>query len=168
LIRIVTLDEFDPAVVKLLAKLLYQAFGVGTEQAGTEAAGTAEPLDAEKLLETLPKVAAYADDKVLFLTSRKLKPRALVSGEAPTYGLSRYNAQRVIVSAAQLKNLEEDISPLGRLAMQEIGHAFGLYHCLDARCAMYPQWTPEFADGDAVFCVFCRDQSDQKIRQLKS
>ena len=40
------------------------------------------------------KVQAFADDKVLFLTTRKLQPRKLVSGEAPTYGLSRYNHQR--------------------------------------------------------------------------
>jgi hypothetical protein len=55
-----------------------------------------------------------------------------------------------------------------RHAMQEVGHAFGLHHCLDPRCAMYPQWTPSYPAGDASFCTFCRDQSEQKIRQTKS
>ena len=120
------------------------------------------------MLETLPKVHAFTDDKVLFLTSRKLAARKLVSGEAPTYGLSQYNAQRAIVSSAHVKNLDENVATLARYAMQEIGHTFGLHHCLDPRCSMYPQWTPSYPEGDAIFCVFCRDQSEQKIRQTKS
>lgn len=170
MIRVVTLDEFEPAILKGLTKVLYTAFGVGAEHSGqtTVPAGSGDPLDGLQLLETLPKVQAFTDDKVLFLTSRKLLARKLVSGEAPTYGLSRYNSQRALVTSAHIKNLGENVPVLARYAMQEIGHAFGLHHCLDPRCSMYPQWTPSYPGGDAIFCVFCREQSEQKIRQTKS
>jgi predicted Zn-dependent protease len=170
LIRVVTLDEFDPAVLKQLCKTLYTAFAVGAEHSGSLAvpAGQLEPYDANKLIDTLPKVQAFADDKVLFLTTRKLAPRKLPSGEAPTYGLSRYNAQRAVVTSAHIKNLGENAATLARYALQELGHCYGLHHCLDPRCSMYPQWTPSFPEGDAIFCVFCREQSEAKIRQAKS
>ncbi len=170
MIRVVTLDEYEAPVLKQLTKTLYTAFGVGAEHSTSAVvpSGHAEPFDALKFLDTLPKVQAFTDDKVLFLTSRKLAPRKLVSGEAPTYGLSKYNAQRAIVSSAHIKNLAENVPVLARYAMQEIGHAFGLHHCLDPRCSMYPQWTPSFPEGDAIFCVFCREQSEHKIRQTKS
>lgn len=170
MIRIFTLDEFDPALLKQLSKSLYTAFGVGSEHSGQVAvpAGQTEPLDANKMLDSLPKVHALADDKVLFLTSRKLAPRKLLSGEAPTYGLARYNQQRAIVTTSGIKNVTENTKLLARYAMQEVGHTFGLHHCLDPRCAMYPQWTPSYLTGDSSFCTYCRDSSDAKIRTTKS
>lgn len=170
MIRIVTLDEFDPAVLKQLAKALYTAFGVGAEHSGAAEApaGLGEAADAHALLAALPRVAALADDKVLFLTLRKLAPRKLPSGEAPTHGVSSYGEQRAVLSAAGIKSLAENVPLLARYAMQEVGHAFGLHHCLDPRCAMYPQWTPSYVEGEASFCTFCREQSEQKIRQMKS
>ncbi len=170
MIRVVTLDEYEPQVLKELCKVLFTAFGVGSEHTGsvTVPHGQVEPYDANKLVDALPKVQAYADDKVLFLTTRKLAPRKLLSGEAPTFGLSRYNKQRALVTSAHIKNLGENVRLLARYSMQELGHTFGLHHCLDPRCAMYPQWTPSYPEGDATFCVFCRDTTDQKIRQTKS
>lgn len=170
MIRIVTLDEFDAPVLKELARILYTTFGVGAEHSGnvTVPHGQQEPYDANKLLDALPKVHAFSDDKVLFLTTRKLAPRKLPSGEAPTTGLSRYNGQRAVVTSAHVKALAENVRLLGRYAMQEIGHAYGLHHCLDARCAMYAQWTPSYLLGDAIFCTFCREQIEAKVRSLKS
>jgi predicted Zn-dependent protease len=170
MIRIATLDEYDAPVLKELERLLYQTFGVGAEHAGpvTLPHGQHEPYDANKLLDALPVVHAFQDDKVLFLTSRKLAPRKLPSGEAPTTGLSRYGGQRAVVTSAHIKNLADNVAQLARHAMQEIGHAYGLHHCLDPRCAMYPQWTPSYLQGDAIFCTFCREQTEAKIRSLKS
>lgn len=170
MIRVVTLDEFDPAIIKQLTKTLYQAFGVGAEHSGGVVVppGQQEPFDASKLLDVLPKVLAFADDKVLFLTMRKLAPRKLLTGEAPTYGLARYADQRCIVSTAHIKALIDNVPVLARQALQELGHCFGLHHCLDHRCSMYPPWTQDYQEGDAIFCVFCRDLSEQRIRQTKS
>ncbi len=170
MIRIFTLDEFDPALLKLLNKALYTAFGVGAEHSGNVTAphGQQEPYDANKLLDTLPRVTALADDKVLFLTSRKLAPRKLASGEAPTFGLSRYGQQRAVISTAPIKNVAENLKLLTRYAMQEVGHTYGLHHCLDPRCAMYPPWTPSYANGESIFCTYCRDSVDAKIRTTKS
>ena len=171
MIRIVTLDEYEAPILKALSKLLYTAFAVGAEHGGTVTVphGQVEPYDATKLLDTLPKVQAFADDKVLFLTTRKLSPRKLASGEAPTAGLSRYKGQKAIVTSSVIKTLNADsVKTLARYAMQEIGHAFGLHHCLDPRCAMYPSWTPSYPQGEASFCVFCRETSEAAIRMTKS
>lgn len=170
MIRVVTLDEFDPVVMKELKKVLYTAFGVGCEHLGpgTVPASMHEPFDAHKLLDSMPKVTAFADDKVLYLTSRKLAPRKLASGEAPTHGLAQYNGQRAVVSTASVKNVTDNVKTVARYALQELGHTFGLHHCLDPRCAMYAQWTPTYAGGEATFCVFCREQTEQKIRAAKS
>lgn len=170
MIRIFTLDEFEPPVLAHLSKSLYAAFGVGAEVSGQLSVPTnmSEPYEAHALLDSLPKVHALADDKILFVTSKKLATRKLVSGDAPTFGLSRYGFQRAIVSTASLKNLAENGKLFARFAMQEVGHTFGLHHCLDPRCAMYPQWTPSYLNGDSIFCTYCRDSADAKIRTTKS
>lgn len=170
MIRIVTLDEFEAPVLKELSRLLYQLFGVGAEVAPavTVPHGQQEPYDANKLLEALPKVDAFSDDKVLFLTRRKLASRRLPSGEAPTTGLARYDGQLAVVTSAHIKSLDDNVRLLTRYAMHEVGHTYGLHHCLDPRCAMYPQWTPSYPQGDASFCTYCRDQVEAKVRSLKS
>ncbi len=170
MIRVVTLDAFEPALLKQLTKTLYTAFGVGAElnPEVTVPAQLAEPFDAAKLLASLPKVMAFSDDKVLFVTKRKLAPRKVPSGEAPTFGLSEYGGQRCVVTTAHIKNLEDNVKLLSRFSLQEVGHCFGLHHCLDPRCSMYPPWTPSFVNGDSIFCTFCREQSETKIRSLKS
>ncbi|MFZ5468783.1 MAG: hypothetical protein ACOZIN_05035 [Myxococcota bacterium] len=171
MIRVVTLDSYDEKQLGKLCQVLYTAFGVGTEHSGqlSVPGGHSEPYDAHRLLEDAPAVRAYADDKVLYLTAKKLKERPLPSGTAPTYGVARYSKDKALVSTAGVKSLEEaGLKLVARHAMHQLGHLWELHHCLDPRCAMYPQWTPSFVQGDAAFCVFCREKSEQKIRLAKS
>jgi predicted Zn-dependent protease len=169
-IRVVTLDSFDEKQIAKLCQTLYTAFGVGTEHSGQKEvpAGMSEPLDAEKLLTEMKNIRAYEDDKVLFITSRKLKERELAGGKAPTPGFAQYNKSRAIISTHGFKDLETSFKPVARNALQQIGHLWGLHHCLDPRCSMYPPWTPSFSAGEATFCTFCRDKSEQKLRLAKS
>ena len=108
MIRLVTLDAYDPKVIDRLCKVLYTAFGVGCEHAGDMAlpAGQSEPFDAHALVEALPAPRAYADDKILYLTSRKLKPRSLISGDVPSSGFANQNGPRALVSSAGVKDPE--------------------------------------------------------------
>ena len=170
MIRVVTLDEFDPKQLGRFAQMLYQAFGVGSEHTGHAQVpeGMTEPLDAVKLLEILPKVRAYQDDKIVFLTHRRLAERDLPTGRAPTHGFAMQGREKALVSTYPKKNLEEGLKFAARHALHQVGHLWDLHHCLDPRCAMYPPWTPSFQNGDAVFCTFCRDKSEQKIRLAKS
>jgi predicted Zn-dependent protease len=170
MIRVATFDELEPKLVKDLCKVLYQAFAVGAEHSGIVSvpAGMSEPFDPHKLLEAAPKVSAFQDDKILYVTMKKLAPRKLQTGEVPTYGLAQYNGQRALVSLAHVKNPTENVKQAARYSLQELGHTWGLYHCLDPRCAMYPHWTPSYPAGDSQFCVFCRETSEQKIRLAKS
>jgi archaemetzincin len=171
MIRVATFDDYEPQQLKELCKILYQAFGVGCEHVGNVplTTGFHEPFDAHKLLEAAPKVMAFSDDKVLYLTARKLLARKLPNaGEAPTVGVAQYSGQRALITTAQVKNPSENAKAIARYAMQELGHTWGLHHCLDPRCAMYPQWTPSFPTGEASFCVFCREMSERTIRLAKS
>ncbi len=170
MIRVVTFDEFEPKMVQDLCKVLYTAFAVGSEHSGILPlpSGFNEPFDAGKLLDAAPLVRAFQDDKILYLTSRKLASRKLFTGEAPTFGISKYNSQRALLSTSSVKNVAENVKVVARYALQELGHCFGVHHCLDPRCSMYPHWTPSFPQGEAAFCVFCRDQIDQKVRAAKS
>jgi len=113
-------------------------------------------------------IRAYEDDKVLFITSRKLKERELPGGKAPTSGFAVYNKSRAIISTHGYKDLEASFKPVARNALQQIGHLWGLHHCLDPRCSMYPPWTPSFGAGEPTFCTFCREKSEQKLRLAKS
>ncbi len=170
MIRVVTLDSYEKKPIDKMCQMLYAAFGVGCEHSGEVSipAGFEEPFDAQKLIEALPAMGAFTDDKVLFLTSRKLKTRELLSGSAPTQGFALYTKGRAIVSTNGLKAMEETPKTVVRHAMQQLGHTWELHHCLDPRCAMYPYWTPSYVQGDAIFCNFCRDKSEQKIRLAKS
>ncbi|MGA9526370.1 MAG: hypothetical protein WBV82_33260 [Myxococcaceae bacterium] len=170
MIRVVTLDEFDPKQLGKFCQTLYTAFGVGAEHSGQVEipAGIGDPIDATKFLEQAPRVTAYQDDKVLFLTRRKLAERTFPTGKAPTQGFAWQGKDKAIVSTLPKKDLEEGLKFAARHAMHQVGHLWELHHCLDPRCAMYPPWTPSFQAAEPVFCTFCRDKSEQKIRLAKS
>lgn len=170
MIRVATFDEYEPPVLKQLCKVLFQAFAVGTEHVGMVSLppGLSEPLNPRELLAKAPAVQAYQDDKVLYVTASKLAPRKVGNIEVPTTGVSEYGHQRALISTAHIKNINDNVTLMARFALQEIGHTWGVHHCLDHRCAMYPPWTPSFLEGDATFCTFCREASEQKIRLAKS
>ena len=170
MIRLVTLDDYDPKQIEKLCRALYTAFGVGCEQSTRVPwpSGVGDPADARKLIEHVDPVRAYADDKILYLVHKRLKDRELPSGTAPTHGYSLYGKDRALVTTHGVKNLEEGLKRVTRHSMHQLGHLWDLYHCLDPRCSMYLPWTPSFASGDAIFCSFCRDKSEQKIRLAKS
>ena len=170
MIRVVTLDAFDDKQLQRFCRTLYTAFGVGTEHSGSVPVpeGLGEPLDAEALIARAERVPAFADDKLLFLTWRKLKDRQLPSGTCPTQGFSRFGRDRAVVSTAPHKDLEAGFKATARHALHQLGHLWELHHCLDPRCSMYPPWTPSFTTGEPIFCTFCRDKSEQKIRLAKS
>jgi archaemetzincin len=169
-IRLVTFEPVDEKALAQLEKTLYTAFGVGCEHSGDVAlpSGSSEPLDAEALLRNAPKVSSYADDKLLYLTNKKLKDRALPSGNASTQGFCFYNKSHALITTSGVTDWEADHKVVGRHAMHQIGHLWELHHCLDPRCAMYPPWTLGYETGDTMFCNFCRDKSEQKIRLAKS
>jgi predicted Zn-dependent protease len=169
-IRVWTLDSFDDKQLAKFNRTLYTAFGVGSEHSGSAEvpAGMPEPLDAEKLLQEVKGIRSYKDDKVLLLTTRKLKERELPSGVAPTSGFAWHGKDRAVLSIAPHKDLETGFKPVARHALHQLGHLWELHHCLDPRCSMYPPWTPSFAQGEPIFCTFCREKSEQKIRLAKS
>ena len=158
MIRVVPLEAYDSQELQRLCRSLYTAFGVGCESAAHVAlpAGVGDPIDARKLLDQVQLVRAYADDKLLYLSSKKLKDRELPSGTAPTLGYALYGKDRALVSTHGVKNWEEGLKRVARHSLHQLGHPWELHHCLDPRCSMYPPWTPSCASGDSIFCTFCR------------
>ncbi len=172
MIRLVTLDTFEEELVKKLTRIIYQAYGLGCEYAGEvktpDAAVKGKELDATLLLSNAEHVVSYADDKVVYLTSRPFASRDLPSGKAPTPGLAEFGRSRAVVSSHGLPQGDALLKRLGKQAVHDIGHLWELHHCLDPRCSMYPPWTPMFLTGEPVLCTFCRDKSEKKIRLAKT
>jgi len=170
MIRVVTLDPHEDKPIQKLCQALFTAFGVGCEHSGSVKLpeGLHEPYDARVLLDQVAGVRAYADDKLLYLTGKKLADRQLPSGMAPTQGFARYGKDRALITTSVVKSMEEGVKTVARHALHQLGHLWEVHHCLDPRCAMYLPWTPSFPQGDASFCSFCREKSEQKIRMAKS
>ena len=170
MIRLATLETFEEPLLKELMKSLYTAFGVGCELVGPldMPAGLKAPLDAQAFLGAPPPVKMFPDDKVLYLTSWPLKIRPSAVGPIPTFGLAQYRGPRALLSTAMVKNPLEQFKVVSRHALQELGHTWGLHHCLDPRCAMYVQWVPGYPAGEPIFCVYCREKSEAVIRLAKS
>lgn len=176
MIRVVTVEEeeIDPALLARLCTLLFQAYGIGcepTDEGVLPRLAAKGPIDAEDFLDEARCAGALSDDKILFVTARPLRARTLPSGEVPTQSQSLIAEGRAIVSTHGLDDGDRErfVKRLGKHAIHEVGHLWGLHHCLDGRCALYPIWTPAFAAAELPqLCAFCREKSDAKIRLAKS
>ncbi|MCL2625815.1 MAG: hypothetical protein FWD46_03225 [Cystobacterineae bacterium] len=170
MIRIAYFEEYEPKFLKALQRHLYASFGIGCELAGQVPwpLGDEEPVDGHLLLASAPKVHGLPNDRTLYLTQRKLQTRKLLTGELPTLGLSHYKSMRALLNLPPHEEIEPSQKRIFRLAIAELGHNFGLHHCLDPRCAMYPPWTLPQASAEATFCTFCRALSERHIRMQKA
>jgi archaemetzincin len=101
------------------------------------------------------------DSRVLGVTSCDLFCPVLqyVFGEAQLGG------RAALVSIDRLRNEAYGLPPddrrlgdrLKKEAVHELGHTYGLVHCRDAACVMYPSTYAEQIDfKSAVFCRACR------------
>lgn len=174
MIRIVTLSEFPPEVIDLVARRIHAAYGMGAE---VEGAGElpSEALDEEqtsydgpKLLENIEEdVALYADDKVIYLTSEPLSAPPGPMGKGPVDGFAQYGGAKAVTTSHGLGGegeLPVDAG-LAKRAAHYIGHLWDLHHCYDPRCAMHPGWAPGFAHyPDVALCLYCREKSERKMK----
>ena len=169
MIRVVTVEEQDPAHVKRVCKVLFAAFGVGAEHLGTvpvpAGVRAGKELRAEKTLTELDAVKTFADDKLFYLTSEPLAPRELPTGKLPTQGFAQFAGERALVSSAGLGKGDEQIRKLAKHAVHQAGHLWHLHHCLDPRCSMFPPWAEQFEAGDPVLCSFCREKSERVMQR---
>ncbi len=181
MIRVVTLDEFDPADLAFLTRNLYRAFGLGTELSGSKPVpagveGKDGRLDAVALLREVAPVRTFADDKVLYITSAPLSIPPGPLGEPPCWGFADYGKDRALISTARLPtrgvseaSVEAFRRRLAREAIHAVGHLWDLHHCVDARCAMHPSWSPSLpASPEIDLDTFCREKSERKIRLAKT
>jgi predicted Zn-dependent protease len=179
-IRVVTLAKVDLADVTALTKALYRAFGVGTEHTADRdppsVGGPKGRVDAPALLAAAPSVRALADDKVLYLTDAPLAIKPGPLGEPPCWGFADYGGRSAVVTLARLpargvteSSIEAWNRRIARESIHFLGHLWGLHHCVDARCAMHPSWSPALAaTPDADLCTFCREKSEERVRAAKT
>lgn len=181
MIRIVTLAALDAGDVAFLQKTLYRAFGVGTEHLGEKPQPRKGMLpdgrfDANALLDDVPPVRAFADDKVLYITDVELANRKGPLGEPPAWGHAQQGGERAIISTFRFKargvteaSIEVFRRRLAREAIHFVGHLWDLHHCYDARCAMHPSWSPSLPDDpEFELDAFCREKSERRIRMAKT
>lgn len=170
MIRVVTLEDMAPAQLAKLCAFLYQAYGIGcepTDRGVIPRLPARGPIDAQAFLAAAGCAGALSDDKIVFVTERPLAARDLPSGKVPTQSLSLATAGRAIVTAHGLDQSDPErfARRLAKLAVHEVGRLWGLHHCLDVRCALYPPWSPPFTAAEQPqLCAFCREKSDEKIR----
>jgi predicted Zn-dependent protease len=180
-IRIVTLDRYEPEDIALLSRTLFQAFGLGTEHAGErqlppEAKQGDGRYDAVQLVAEVSPVKTFADDKVLYITSAKLALRPGPLGEPPCWNFAEYGGEKAVVSTSRFAargtseaSIEAWRTRLARECIHAVGHLWDLHHCYDARCAMHPSWSPSLpADPDAELCSFDREKSERRVRLAKT
>jgi len=174
MIRIVTLNDFPPDVVDHVARRLNAAYGLGTEIEGEadlpESAldDSQEAYDAPKLLnEVDDEVQAYADDKILYLTTEPLSGPPGPMGKGPMDGFALYGGGKAVVTSHGLgaKGAAPLESGLAKRAAHHVGHLWELHHCFDPRCAMHPGWSSWFVQYvEVALCLFCREKSERKIK----
>jgi predicted Zn-dependent protease len=180
-IRVVTLDRYDPGDLAFVTRTLYQAFGLGTESAGEKqmparVVGKDDRADAIELLAEVEPVRTLADDKVVYLTSVPLSLPPGPLGEPPCWSYAEYGGARAVVSTARLPprgvteaSIEAYRRRLAREIIHAVGHLWELHHCYDARCAMHPSWSPALPENPEMdLDTFCREKSERKIRLAKT
>ncbi len=181
MIRIVTLDKYEPEDIAILSRTLYTAFGLGTEHAGDrplprEARRGDGRYDGPTLIEEVDPIKTFADDKVLYLTSAPLSVQPGPLGEPPCWCFAQYGGEKAVVSTSRFPergvseaSIEAWRKRLARESIHAVGHLWDLHHCYDARCAMHPSWSPALpASPEADLCSFDRDKSERKIRLAKT
>lgn len=182
MIRVVTLEKFEESDTTALCKLIDQAYGLGCEVSGNlplpeEAArGSGDDLeyDATILLEEAEAVKLVANDKLVYVTRKKLTQPEGPLGRPPTLGLGEFGGQRAVISTAGFPSgLEEETDEfrkrLAKQAVREIGTTWELHTCIDPKCSMHPAWTEAFETHvEPVLCTFCREKSEETIRLATS
>src|SRR5262249_32616941 len=110
---------------------------------------------------------AYADDKILYLTSQPLSAPPGPMGKGPMDGFAIYSGGKAVVTSEGLgaKGGLSVEQGLAKRAAHHVGHLWELHHCFDPRCAMHPGWSPGFTQyPEVALCLFCREKSERKIK----
>jgi archaemetzincin len=120
--------------------------------------------DAQKILHRIQlfKRQHSLGDPVLLVTARDL----FVRGSDFVFGLARESTGVAVVSTARFCNEfyqregDQDLllSRVSTEGAHEAGHLFGLPHCTDSQCIMFPPETLDQLDGKKkVLCTNCRE-----------
>jgi len=118
--------------------------------------------DAQKILSRIQlfKRQRGTPEAILLVVPHDLSIR----GQDFVFGLARETVGAAVVSTARLDNgyygrASEDADLAGRIAKEgahEIGHLFGLEHCPDTECVMFPPRTLGELDRKKLsFCTAC-------------
>jgi archaemetzincin len=118
--------------------------------------------DAQKILSRIQlfKRQRGSREPILLVVPHDLSIR----GQDFVFGLARESVGAAVVSTARLDNgyygrEREDSDLAGRIAKEgahEIGHLFGLEHCPDVECVMFPPRTlGELDRKKLAFCTAC-------------
>ena len=177
MIRVIAVGDVEASLLQKVCSKLYQVFGVGCEAgpalpmpASRRGRSAKAGLDAAAFLEQAHsgRNALQKKDIVLYVTTKALSPIELPTGisEQPS-SLSLPDKRCGVVSLDKLPQAstpERLVQRASKLAVHEVGHLLGLRHCVEAKCTMYPPWTPAFTASEAIqLCAFCQDRCERRL-----
>jgi archaemetzincin len=164
-IVVASVGRAPEAVLDRMAAELRRTYGLSVERGAAvpEPEGAYQPMRGQWLAaEFLKRLLAGAPpgERVLGVTERDLFVPVL----SFVYGQAQLEGRAAVVSLARLRpefhGLAPDEAVLGRRAateaVHEVGHTFGLVHCLDRRCPMSLSIDLPDLDGKtAELCPAC-------------
>jgi archaemetzincin len=166
-IRLLSLGDADPHIVEALRSPVHQAFKVPVELTGAS-------IDVKRSFDETR--GQYNSTSILHqLRNEQPEPKllAVIAGDlfipvlTYVFGEAELGGNVAIVSYHRLKNERYGLPPDHTLliervckeAIHELGHAYGLKHCLSLECVMHTSTYVEDIDRKgASFCVDCRER----------
>ena len=183
MIHVVAVGEVGADLLQKLGARLYQIFGVGCElgpdmslPVSMRGKGGKSGVDGIELLEKVHSTRHLprSKDITIYITTKALKSVKLPTGvqeqpqslSLPEKGCGLVSLSGLTSGKAGGNAAAQLTARASRLAVHEVGHLLGLRHCVEAKCAMYPPWTPAFAASETVqLCAFCQDKCEQKLEE---
>lgn len=165
MIRLLSLGNADPYIVEALCSPLRQAFRVPIEV-------TTSNIDVEQFYDETR--GQFNSTSILCqLRNERAEPKvlAVMAGDlfipvlTFVFGEAELGGNAAVISYHRLKNERYGLRPdplllierVCKEAIHELGHAYGLKHCVSQQCVMHTSTYVEDIDlkGDS-FCVDCR------------
>lgn len=160
------LKEVSNTVVEIYSPILKEAELKPQLKADSEAYDSQrKQYHADKMLESTASESTYKKGKLLAITSKDLYSENLNF----VFGQARCPGKEAIISLHRLnpefygqkKNKNVFHNRAAKEAVHELGHTFGLGHCMDPECVM--SFSNSIVDVDRKkleFCEDCRERLD--------
>ncbi|HKL66605.1 MAG TPA: archaemetzincin family Zn-dependent metalloprotease [Bacteroidales bacterium] len=175
-IILISCGHFDNSLMDKIATDLRLFFGfpIDVRECSMDISSFYDPARRQYDANHILKKVAELSDPLALKTMGLLRVDLYIPILTYIFGQSVLNGKTSIASMYRLRNELYGLDPDTRLLeerfrkviVHEMGHAFGLIHCLNPTCIMRSGTYVEDLDlKELSFCNKCRDELDQNIKQ---